>query len=259
MHILNIGYNSIHDRSFHTNRPDGTQGYLLIVLKSSAVFELYGKKNIAESNSIVIYDKHTPHCYYATQDIFIMDWIHFDTDYDTEFFKSLSLPLNSIIRFGDVDFISSIIRNICSEFYSVNPKRNEMLDCLLKAMLIKTSEMIAVSSLTRFSNPHYAALMNLREKIYQNPSLRWSVDMMCGEMNMSRSYFQLIYRETFGITCISDVINCKINHAKNILTTTNLSISRISEECGYDNEEHFMRQFKKHTGLTPSAYRKKYN
>lgn len=258
MHILHIGYNSIHDRSFRADRPDGTEGYLLIVLKTPAVFELYGEKNIADRNSIVIYDKNTPHCYSALEDVFINDWIHFDTDYDTDFFKSLNIPLNSIIKFGDVDFISSIIRNLSSEFYSVNPKRNEMLDCLLKAMLIKTSEMMAVSSLTKFSNPHYGKLLNLREKIYKNPKNKWSVDTLCREMNMSRSYFQLIYRETFGITCISDVINCKINYAKNILTTTNLSIGQISEECGYDNDEHFMRQFKKHIGVTPSEYRKKY-
>ncbi len=258
MHIIQIGYNSIHDRGYRADYPDGTQGYMLIVLKTPAVFELYGEKNLAESNSIVIYDKKTPHCYSAVGDIFINDWIHFDTDYDADFFKSLNLPLNSIIRFGDVDFISSIIRNLCSEFYSVNPKRNEMLDCLLKAMLIKASEMIAVSSLTKFSNPHYAKLVKLREKIYENPQNKWSVDTLCSEMNMSRSYFQLIYRETFGITCISDVISCKINYAKEILTATNLSISQTAEECGYDNEEHFMRQFKKNTGLTPSAYRKKY-
>ncbi|HCR73618.1 MAG TPA: AraC family transcriptional regulator [Ruminococcus sp.] len=258
MHILHIGFNSIHDRSFRTERPEGTEGYMLIVLKTPAVFELYGEKNIVDRNSIVIYDKHTPHCYYAIEDVFVNDWIHFDTDYDTDFFRSLDLPLNSIIKFGDVEFISSIIRNLCSEFYSVNSKRNEMLDCLLKTMLIKTSEMISVSSLTKFSNPHYGKLFSLREKIYKNPQYKWTVDELCHEMNMSRSYFQLIYRQTFGITCISDVINCKINHAKNILTTTNLSINETAEECGYDNNEHFMRQFKKHTGVTPSEYRKKY-
>ena len=63
MHIMHIGYNSIHDSSFRVDRPDGTEGYLLIVLKTPAVFELYGEKNIVSENSIVIYDKKTPHCY----------------------------------------------------------------------------------------------------------------------------------------------------------------------------------------------------
>ncbi len=258
MHILQIGYNSIHDSSYKADFSEGTEGYMLIIMKTPALFELYGEKSIAERDSIVIYDKRTPHCYSAIGDIFINDWIHFDTDYDAEFFKSLNIPLNSIIRFGDVDFISSLIRNLCSEFYSVNPKRNEMLDCLLKAMLIKTSEMIEASSLAKFSSPHYAKLLNLREKIYDNPQEKWTLDMLCGEVNMSRSYFQSVYRDTFGITCIADVISCKINHAKEILKTTNMSVGQISEECGYDNEEHFMRQFKKNTGLTPTSYRKKY-
>ena len=34
-----------------------------------------------------------------------------------------------------------------------------------------------------------------------------------------------------------------------------MSISSLAAFCGYDNELHFMRQFKKGTGMTPSQYR----
>ena len=74
---------------------------------------------------------------------------------------------------------------------------------------------------------------------------------------MSRSYFQHIYREIFGVSCISDVINGKIEKAKVILSETSCTVSQAAAMCGYDNEEHFMRQFKKLVGVTPTVYRKK--
>ena len=101
-------------------------------------------------------------------------------------------------------------------------------------------------------------LVRLREKIYANPQEKWSVEMLCSELNMSRSYFQLIYRETFGMTCIADVINCKMNRARDLLTSTSYTISHIAQLCGYDNEEHFMRQFKKNNGVTPTVFRREH-
>ncbi len=80
---------------------------------------------------------------------------------------------------------------------------------------------------------------------------------MAAEVSMSRSYFQHMYREMFGVSCISDVICGKIDRAKELLSETSCTVSQVAAMCGYDNEEHFMRQFKKMVGATPTAYRKK--
>ena len=70
---------------------------------------------------------------------------------------------------------------------------------------------------------------------------------------------QLLYRQTFGITCINDVIESKIKLACDLLSSTNDTVSSIAAKCGYESDVHFMRQFKKMTGCTPSEYRKKMN
>lgn len=41
-----------------------------------------------------------------------------------------------------------------------------------------------------------------------------------------------------------------------LLSHTNMRIQEIAVQCGYNNENHFMRQFKEKTGLTASDYRK---
>ena len=45
--------------------------------------------------------------------------------------------------------------------------------------------------------------------------------------------------------------------AVTLLTTTDLRIGEIAEQCGYRHATHFMRQFKAQMGVTPSEYRSK--
>ncbi|MNC73208.1 HTH-type transcriptional regulator GadW [compost metagenome] len=54
---------------------------------------------------------------------------------------------------------------------------------------------------------------------------------------------------------MADVIASRVEHAKYLLTTTDISVKKIAEMCGYASEIHFMRQFKQQLGLTPSQYR----
>ena len=41
-----------------------------------------------------------------------------------------------------------------------------------------------------------------------------------------------------------------------LLTNTDMRIQEIAEQCGYNNESHFMRQFKEKCGMTAIQYRK---
>ena len=88
------------------------------------------------------------------------------------------------------------------------------------------------------------------------PYLNWSVDGASHEMNMSRSAFQHHYKEQFGVTFIQDLIASRTARAKMLLTTTNMTIQDIAEQCGYRNYEHFARQFRSCCGMPPGEYRK---
>jgi AraC-like DNA-binding protein len=56
---------------------------------------------------------------------------------------------------------------------------------------------------------------------------------------------------------MTEVINAKLEQAKLLLTSTELPISAVAAETGYNEVYHFIRQFKKSTGMTPGAFRKK--
>ena len=78
--------------------------------------------------------------------------------------------------------------------------------------------------------------------------------MMAEELHISPAYIQELYKKTFGISCMNDVIECRISCAKNLLTGSRLSIREIAEKCGYNSNIHFSRQFRANTGMSPSEW-----
>jgi len=256
MEIIKIGCNGIHDGNFKISRPNGYPCYLLLVVKTPALFIIEGDEVNVECNSIILYDINYPHYYSAAHHNYINDWIQFNAKDGTDYFKLLSIPLNTVIKIWDDMFVCEMIKNMSNEYYSVNPKKNQTMDLLMQTMFIKLSEIISVSNSEKHINVHYSKLVSLRENVYSNPQIQWRVDMLASKMNLCNTYFQKIYRNTFGVSCVADVIACKINYAKDILSKTNMPINSVAEECGYKNDVHFMRQFKKYVGVTPSEYRR---
>ncbi|MGN0622137.1 MAG: helix-turn-helix domain-containing protein, partial [Porcipelethomonas sp.] len=60
----------------------------------------------------------------------------------------------------------------------------------------------------------------------------------------------------FGISFHQDIIQSRISLAKHLLITTKMNISSIAGRCGYDDDKHFMHQFKQSAGISPNMYRK---
>ncbi len=99
------------------------------------------------------------------------------------------------------------------------------------------------------------ALEQLRHKLIRQPQKDWNVTDITKEIGISQSHMQRLYREMFGRTFTEDLITMRIEKAEYLLTHTDLRITEIAAECGYNNETHFMRQFKKRTNLTPTQFR----
>ncbi|OPJ57551.1 helix-turn-helix transcriptional regulator [Clostridium oryzae] len=147
-----------------------------------------------------------------------------------------------------------MINNMCYETYASNRYKSEIIELYLKLFFIKLSNKIHNSNYD-FSNTHYNKMSIIRTKIYNQPYKNWNINNLSHELTMSRSCFQHLYKDFFGVSPMTDVIISRIEHAKYLLSTTDISVKKIAEMCGYNNGIHFMRQFKNQTMLTPTEYR----
>lgn len=258
MNIRSIGWGCVYDcdYSFHADLEKGE--YLFLLARSEINCVIDGEIILMPENTMIIYDDSGIAEYSAADDYLLCDWICFDAKGDAEFLELAENEFNTPSICSDSEFVSRLVQNIMSEFYSMNSRRIKILDAMMKTLLMKAAGWgLRRDGIQSSAEPHYSALIELREKIYRNPQKKWNVDMMAAEVNMSRSYFQHVYRDTFGVSCMTDVISGKIEKAKEILSETGCTVSQVAAMCGYDNDEHFMRQFKKIVGITPTCYRKK--
>ncbi|MDY5179916.1 helix-turn-helix domain-containing protein, partial [Butyribacter sp.] len=94
------------------------------------------------------------------------------------------------------------------------------------------------------------------QRIYNYEYIPSGAEEIAAKLNLSTSYFQHTYKKIFGISVHQDIIKARIEHAARLLQGSNNSISEIAAICGYENLEHFSRQFKKIKGVSPQQFRK---
>lgn len=74
--------------------------------------------------------------------------------------------------------------------------------------------------------------------------------------NMSRSKYIKTFKDNFGKTPIAYVNELRMQHAAELMKTTNYTMKRIAFECGFTDRHYFCRCFKQAFGMTSSEFRK---
>jgi len=254
MYVNHCGINFRH-RNFRIHRPEGSKDYLFLYTKTPAVFTLEGKEVTVPENTVFLYKKNSPQYFRGAEEIYINDYIHFNTESeeDEAFVERLGLTFNTPLLLPDVKPFMSIQQKIVYETKNRSGHSEEAIDALLRYFLIKLAE---TTSKPQYESRILDRVNLLRNDIYNQPELPWNVAMMANRVNFSPSYFQKVYREVFNTPCMTDVILARIERAKTLLLLTDLTARQIADACGYENETHFSRQFRQMTGKTPREYRK---
>ena len=96
------------------------------------------------------------------------------------------------------------------------------------------------------------------EYIYKNKSENITVENMAKVCHISQSYFSRLFSKEMGDSFSNYISKLKINWAKELLEESDMSVSQISDELGFNEPGYFIKIFKKYEGVTPSVYRKYY-
>ncbi len=91
--------------------------------------------------------------------------------------------------------------------------------------------------------------------IHQHPGQVWTIENAAEEASMSRSGFARRFKELLGTGFFDYLTRLRMRDARELLTTTNLSVAMIGEKIGYQSDLSFVKAFKKLHAETPRAYR----
>lgn len=249
IHIKYAEYDTSHSEDFVFDIPKGLDSWLLVLTQSPALFYTDNQLKEYPPNSAVLYKPNQKIFYRACADRYVDDWIQFDTDENYVITTPISCGVPFIIE--DPAYCHKLYQLISTEHILNNNYKDISIDNLLKTLFNKLLE----SHNYRQVSPLYKNLNELKKEIYHNPNSDWTVAKMADRLNISVGYLEDIYKTTFGVTCMDDVINSRISLAKKYLLYNQYTIAEIVYLCGYRNIEHFFRQFKKITGVTPNRFR----
>ena len=90
----------------------------------------------------------------------------------------------------------------------------------------------------------------------ENYTKNISIEQYAAEHLMSVNWFILSFKNVMKMTPMQYILSLRIAAAKGLLENSNKNINEISDAIGYDNPLYFSRLFKKHTGYSPSQYKK---
>ena len=82
-----------------------------------------------------------------------------------------------------------------------------------------------------------------------------SIKYIADQVNLSPNYLSDLLKKETGRSAKDHINDFIINKAKNILLSTNNSVSEIAYTLGFNYPHYFSRLFKTKTGLTPHEYR----
>ena len=112
------------------------------------------------------------------------------------------------------------------------------------------------SSDSYFSGSTGRKVQNVRRLINMNLEKEISIEELAQKVNLNRTTLQKVFKEMYGITINEYRTKARIQLAKNLLVSTELSITEIAGRCGYTNASKFSEVFKRNEGLLPKDWRK---
>ena len=88
-----------------------------------------------------------------------------------------------------------------------------------------------------------------------DPSKTFTLGKMAESVNLSPPYFCYLFKSITGVPPAKYLKSLRMEQSATLLTTTFLSVKEIVRRVGLADESHFVRDFKRLYGVTPSEYR----
>lgn len=83
-----------------------------------------------------------------------------------------------------------------------------------------------------------------------------SLEELASIAGYSPSRFLLLFRNSTGYSPHQYIMRVRLEKARDLLTRTDLALKYVAQDCGFSDQSHLIRLFKRHTGMTPHQFRK---
>lgn len=255
--IEDIGVGFRHGIGFTIDRPRGLHCHLFLhFLTKVEILTCDGIIEVLPGTCLIYSPKH-PQWYRGKNTGLGNDWFHADSAFTSTLVKKYKLPVNRPINPGQSSFILPILTEIRREFMEKRPFSEYALKLLVEKLFMELARHLEEKlddSLTPRKFELIKKLRELRFKVHENFTKRWTVEEMAKMCFLSSNRFTVLYKEFFHKSPIEDLLEVRLERAKWLLSSSHLSVSEAAEQSGFENIYYFSRIFKRWTGVSPRDF-----
>ena len=236
---------------------------IFIVLKGSCRFSMYDKFYDVHAGSALLLEPGIFH--YYTSDVgceYVI--IEITAGYISRFFSSDSANMllkcfNSMLLPLEDDALSECVKfaeiadnesdaSISDKFLAIG----NILNIMNKASNNQSLSPAIVNSNRRSTLEKLNYITNYIAENFKEIN---SITELAKKCYISKSHMCRIFKQELGVSVSSYINNLKINSAREMLLTTNMSVLEIAVESGFNSPQYFHKTFKSQLGYSPKEYK----
>ncbi len=242
-------------RNLNIDRRNGRRDFQIIYIhQGKGHFVLDGREIVLDEGCTVLYYPFKIQQYffrYSENAQFY--WLHFSGTDIPGLLRDAGLD-RQIIDTGMASFIPALFEGIVREL--IMKQSGYLQIANLKAQeLVWLLAREARKQAGRNRHGYNAGIDEILEYIHQNFYQDLTIEQLARSYGTSTGWFIKEFSRYTGLTPKKYINEVRLNHAKELLSSTNYNISEISNVCGFENPLYFSRYFQKNYHMPPTKYR----
>ena len=145
------------------------------------------------------------------------------------------------------------------EYESLEPSTPDRfaLECIATAIALALSQHARATAIASKPGTRLAPRQIRAVQSYVEEHLKHSIALadLAATAGLSQFHFLRAFKQSLGVTPGQYVLDRRMERARCLLKSGNLSIAEVAICVGFDHSSHFTRAFRKAVGTAPSAFR----
>ncbi|MBO5883853.1 MAG: helix-turn-helix transcriptional regulator [Clostridia bacterium] len=243
------------DFPFTTNNPSGRLDYYLMCMVSGVLsVSCYGDTVSISAGDVIIIPPNTPYKYTnASSEHMSYLWVHFTGSHAEKVLEAYGFKyFPEVFTTSDVNSLSLKFKTIFDAYSKKDGFRDAELSALFDLLLISITRSCA--SPESLSNELVRSVRII--KTSYNTDIK--IPDLAKAEHLSVSRYNFLFKKQFGISPTKYILRLRMNCARDLLDSTDLSVKQIGLVSGYNDSHFFSKTFKSFTGMSPSEYRERH-
>ena len=224
--------------------------YLIYITKGSLYFNSCGKEIYLKPFDAIVLPPNTPYMQNITGELNYL-WVHFTGKSVEEILSQFGIKKFPFVNTASQNnHLQTRFQRLFDCFVKNDEFIERDLSASLEKLLIEFARAIKENDKPRVSLSKSLSYINN----YYNTQIK--IPDLAKMDGLSMTQYNLHFKNQIGMSPTKYIISLRMNLAKDLIETSNLSLTQIAIMCGYDDYNFFAKVFKKYTGLSPKNYRR---